>query len=506
MKKAALLLTVILMVLSCNTKESKYNILNFGASPGTLCTDAIQRAVDQCHEAGGGCVTIPAGTFITGTIELKSNVELWLDQGAILKGSEDLDDYTTNFRKNGIIYCFDQHNVTVSGHGTIDATGTTFYDTTQNHTYDEYNRSVTRQGENYQPLDQFSTDGPIKRRPKPGMSLTFYHCTNVRLMDVTIRDTPSWAVRFAYCENVHVRGITIRNNLMVPNSDGVHCTASRNVVISDCDISAGDDAIIVTGFALEEESPVYSMDVQAERKYGNKSEYSENFTVTNCVLQSRSAGIRVGYGQHPIRRCVFSNIIIHGSNRGIGVFAHDLSDIEDLQFSNITIHTRLHNGQWWGNGEPIHLSSISRFEGEKAGTIRRVRFRNIIATSENGILVYGDDEHSIRDIEFDNISLRIVPGREMLSYGGNIDLRPAAAINKQLFSHDIPGLYALNTDGLLIDRFNLEWGEGLADFYTDGIYCKNVQDLYIWDFFGTANPTTHDGRRIRLENSSYRQK
>jgi hypothetical protein len=214
--------------------------------------------------------------------------------------------------------------------------------------------------------------------------------------------------------------------------------------------------------------------------------------VVNCHLQSRSSGIRVGYGQHPIRRCTFSNIQIYGSNRGIGVFAHDAADIEDLVFSNFTIATRLHNGQWWGNGEPIHLSCVSRFKGKPAGSIRRVLFNNILATSESGILLWGMNESRMEDIAFQNLRLHIKCGPETMSYGGNFDLRPATPIELQIFRHDIPGVYAQHVDGLRLRDVILTWGEDLPDFYTHGLWTRGVNGLTIADSSLPANPRRPD--------------
>ncbi|MBN1464345.1 right-handed parallel beta-helix repeat-containing protein, partial [candidate division KSB1 bacterium] len=368
------------------------NIIDCGAVENEISTQAIQQAVDLCHGQGGGTVVIPAGTFITGTIVLKSYVNLHLSPGAKLLGSLDLGDYSASFRKHGIIFCEDAVQVSVTGDGIIDARGTTFYDPSQNHVYEEFDRDRTRQKQGYMPEGQFYTDGPIKRKPKPGMTMTFYHCSQVCLQDFTLKDTPSWAIRLAYCDDVHVDGLSILNNLMVPNSDGIHSTTSRNVRISNCDIRAGDDAIIITGFDIDEEKPEFDTQLQAAHLFGNKTIYAENFTVTNCHLQSRSAAIRVGYGQHPIRRCIFSNIQIYGSNRGIGIFAHDISDIEELIFSDMIIETRLHNGQWWGNGEPIHISAICRFPGYTAGRVKNVQFNNIIATGEHGLIFFGQQD------------------------------------------------------------------------------------------------------------------
>lgn len=480
-----------------------FNILDYGAKPGQKSTEAIQKAVNACHEAGGGIVVVPSGKFITGTIELKSYVHLELQQGSILEGSLDLSDYTKSFRINGIIFCYDAEEVSITGPGIIHARGREFLDTSKNHVYDEFDKAMVRQGEDYMPAGQFYSDGPLKKLPKPGQTMTFYHCSNITLKDFTIKDTPSWAIRVAYSDGIQINGLSIYNNLMAPNSDGIHFTTSRNAMVSDCDIRAGDDAIIVTGFSLDEETPGYNLNAQNERNFGNKTAYAENISVTNCQLQSRSAGIRIGYGQHPIRRCTFSNINIYESNRGIGVFAHDASDIEDLIFSNFTIQTRLHNGQWWGNGEPIHLSAISRFDGEPSGTIRRVQFNNILATSEHGILVYGQDSSVLEDIRFTNVDLKIVSGKETLAYGGNFDLRPASPIEKQLFQHDIPGMYVQYVDNLRLNGVSVAWGNRLPPFFTYALECENVNLLEIHQVNGSANPSSGLDTPFRYHNTTF---
>lgn len=495
---AILLFSLFLAVYSM---AAEYNILNFGAKNGELSTAAIQKAIDECNAAGGGRVVVPAGTFITGTVFLKSNVNLYLENGAILLGSKDLKDYSRNGRSPGMVYCEDAINVGISGTGTIDANGDAFYDFSKNHVYDEFEKSRTRQKGNYMPEGTFFTDGPVKRKPKPGMTLVFFHCTNVTISGITIKDTPSWATRFGFCDGVLIDGITIKNNPLVPNSDGIHCTISRNIRISNCNISAGDDAIVLTGFPKDEETPGLNTTEQKFPKYGNKTIYGENMTVTNCVLKSSSAGIRIGYGQHPIRRCTFSNIVIHDSHRGIGIFAHDASNIEDLIFSNIIIETRLLNGQWWGHGEPIHLSSISRFEGQPAGQIKNVQFNNINAIGEQGILVFGQKDCQMENIRFNNVQLRMRKGKETMGYGGNFDLRPATPKSMQIFEHDIPGIYAQHVNGLTIRDFQLSWGNDLPSFFTHGIECQNVTDLLIDNFVGTGNPNSYGSEKMKLVNS-----
>jgi len=266
---------------------------------------------------------------------------------------------------------------------------------------------------------------------------------------------------------------------MIPNSDGIHCTNSRNVVISDCDIRAGDDAIIVTGFSSEINVHGEAEDRPMTQRYGNKTGYAENITVSNCDLQSRSSGIRVGYGEHPIRNLVFSNLVIYGSNRGIGVFARDTASIENVLFSNIIIRNRLHSGHWWGNGEPIHVSSITKNEGKQAGHVRNIRFSNIIADSETGILLWGEQPNSLQNIEFDRVQLHIRNSPLAKDYGGNFDLRPTADLRYAIFKHDIPGFFVRNADNLKIKDFSLSWDSNVADYHSYGFEAENVKNLYI---------------------------
>ena len=493
------------LLLCLNLAAKDFNILDFGAVQDHLSTIAIQKAVDECFISGGGRVTIPSGTFLTGCIILKSNVDLYLEQGAVLKGSTNLEDYRIENERHGIIFCQDAINVSISGSGMIDGNGTLFYEQNKNHVYDEFDKSRTRQKENYMPEGIFFTDGPLKRKPMPGMTIVFFHCTKVSVKGITIKDTPVWATRFGYCEDLLIDGITISNNVLIPNSDGIHCTVSRNIRISNCNIVAGDDAIVLTGFPKEEETPGFTSADQDAHTYGNKSIYGENMTVTNCILKSSSSGIRIGYGQHPIRRCTFSNIVIYDSHRGIGIFAHDNSNIENLIFSNIIIETRLFNGQWWGHGEPIHLSCISRFAGQVAGQIKNVQFNNITAIGEQGILVFGQKESPMENIQFNNVQLRMRKGKETMGYGGNFDLRPSADKTMQIFEHDIPGIYAQNINHLSIRDFNLSWGNDLPPFFTHGIECRDVTDLLIADFIGTGNPGATGSQKIKLENSKYRK-
>lgn len=506
MKNFKIIPFILFVFISQTLKSKEYNIVDFGAIRNKISTTAIQNTIDICYKNGGGKVIVPTGTFITGTIFLKSNINLYLEEGAELKSSENLADFVISLVEYGMIFCQDATNISITGDGTINGMGTRFYETDQNHVYPEFDKKLIRQKDGYMPEGTFFSDGPLKRKQAPGMAIVFFHCNHVSIKDITVKDTPIWAIRFGYCDDVLVNGITILNNPMIPNSDGIHLTVSRNVRISDCDIRAGDDCIIVTGFARIEDTPGFSSKEQDRYEHGNKTIYAENIQVSNCHLQSRSSAIRIGYGQHPIRRCIFNNILISESNRGIGIYARDSSSIEDLIFSNIIIETRLYNGQWWGHGEPIHLSVISRFAGEPVGQIKNVQFNNITSTGEQGIILYGLKESHIENIKFNNVQLHIRAGRETMNYGGNFDLRPTAYLEKQIFEHDIPGIYAQYVDNLTIRDFTLTWGKDLPAFFTNGIECIDVKSLILENFTGTSNPSSTESQKVKLVNTSFPDK
>ena len=268
-------------------------------------------------------------------------------------------------------------------------------------------------------------------------------------------------------------------------------------------------AIIVTGFGTQ---VGVSGDINAKldyttRDYGNKTGYAENVVVTNCLLQSRSAGIRVGYGINPIRNCVFSNLVIYDSNRGLGVFSRDDGSIENILFSDITIQNRLHSGHWWGNGEPIHVSAIKQDPDIPAGPVKNIRFRNILAESESGIVIYGTDESHVTDVLLENVSIKISRGLNSDSYGGNFDLRPVYTKDLGIFAHDIPALYSQYTDGLKILGLNVQWESDLPDYMSHAIYCKRFNNLFIKDFHGTPAISTLpainllDGKKAIMENN-----
>jgi polygalacturonase len=341
------------MAAAPSARAATCDVTAFGAKGDgtTVSTEAIQRAIDACRDQGGGRVVVPSGVFVSGTLRLHSRIELHLETGAVLRGSPRLEDYRLDGRRLGLLYAERVEGTSITGHGTIDGNSDVFMDRTAAKRVGPPIVLQTRQRERFREVASGLGDGPYVPLDRPFQTIIFSGCRDVSLEDVTIVKAPFWAVHFADCDSVRVRGVRLFNDLMVPNGDGIDFTSCRNVVVSDCDIRAGDDALVFTGYSGHHELPGFT----------STSRDSENVVVTNCTLQSRSSAIRVGgWDQNSMRNYAFSNIVIHDSNRGIGVFQRGAGSIENVTFTNVVVRTRLHTGDWWGNGEPIHVSAADR--------------------------------------------------------------------------------------------------------------------------------------------------
>jgi hypothetical protein len=492
-----------LFALSSCAKNStgRFVITDYGAvgDAKTLNTAAINNALAACAKAGGE-VTVPPGTFRTGPIRMYANTTLHLEAGAVLKGSSDLNDYIINGKRFGLISAKDANNIAITGRGTIDGSGTAFMDMTRTRSgperFGDFDPNLTRQGLEYMDPKFGTADGPVVPYDRPGRLIAFSLCRDVLIRDVTITDAPLWTVHLDRCEDVVVSGVRIANPPVVPNNDGIHCTCCANVHISDCDISAGDDAIAITSIGDPRHNQILGGDLLGPGK-------TENVTVTNCTLKSRSAALRVGYTGGDVKNCTFSNIVIRESNRGLLVNVRDDASVENLLFSNIIIQTRLHTGHWWGHGEPIQVSAVANEAGiRKLGKIKNVRFSNILAESQSGIVVWGHKNSVIEDLVFDNVKVKIKNSSLNASYGGNFDLRTNGDFATAMFKHDIPALYCGNVAGLKISRFTTEWDDGLPDFFNHSICCQDSSDVEIDGFIGRQAHLDDQRAAISLESVS----
>jgi polygalacturonase len=473
--------------LSQNTIDNNkiYIITNYGANGDgkTLNTTFIQKAIDDCHQHGGGTIEIPTGNFVTGTLQLFSNMNLHFEQGASLIGSTKNNDYgyQKDFgfsglgagNKTGILVAHNEENISITGFGTIKGNGTSFMQMDSLQYGMDFDRKYTRQKNDYMNPKYGREDGPVlwkgSYEERPGVMVMFSSCKNVTVSGISFEESPNWTMAFSNSDGIKVNGITIRNNMLIPNSDGLDFYDSKNIIISDCSIHAGDDAIAIIS--------------------------SSNLTASNCILQSRSSGIRIGYNvwnQNNSGNLLFNNITIYDSNRGIGIFQRQKGNMENIIFSNISISTRLHSGQWWGHGESIHISSVPGLGSKETGSVKHVHFSNIIASSESGIIIYATAKNLIQDVSFDNVSLTIKPGRFSESYGGNIDLRPTNDVSLGIFEHSIPAFYGNFVSDLSLRNMNVFWEKSLPSWFTHAVEIKNFETVVVNGLHeeGTNNAST----------------
>ena len=475
------------------------NVRDYGAKGDgvTLDTNAVSAAVSACVKQGGGTVYLPPGRFVIGTVQLYSHIRLFLESGAVLAGSHNIDDYLASppfgFARNygvditgegtllGMLIAKNAEDISIDGQGAIDGQGDSFMKLKTSHNSDgsDYDPENVRNPEKYREAIQTVEYGPVEPGHRPGTLIVFFHCTNVRVHGVTLRDSPNWTLHLQDVEGGDISHIEIRNDPLVPNNDGIDCMQCRHVRISDCAIVTGDDDFAIVG--------------------------SENVNVSNCSVSSRSAAIRL----ESTRLSTFTGMSMD-TNRGIAIFANNYANqqklsTEDVLFSDITIRTRLIPGSWWGKAEPIYIAVQPCASGQACGVkVRNVVFQNISAVAENGVLLWGGAGSPITGAQFNGLRLHMVPPPPSLSegVGGNLDLRWTAVTPKfGIMKSDIPGFYAKQVDGLALKEVYVDWGGSMPDYFSDGIRVEDFTDLTIDGYSGRqAHPSA--GSAIYLSNGS----
>ncbi len=385
----------------------------------TLETECLQRAITRCHEQGGGTLLFPAGTYLSGTLELFSNVTLELEAGAVLRGSPRLEDYPPHrFHHNewgqvrSLLFAIDAENVALLGQGKIDLNGAPFIDFDTPRSGGWFGPETLALASNEQ-----RAEATVEARERPNQLLFFHGCRNFRVEGLTIENSPCWTLTFSDSRDLKIRGVSVYGDLRVPNNDGIHLSACKDVVISDCVISCGDDCIAVTAITKWDEP-------------------SERIAVSNCSLVSRSAAVRLGHLASKVKDVVLGNLVIRDSQRGIGIFAGDGGAVENVLAQNLVIETRIVAGYWWGNGEPLALVTTGA-----QGSIRRVRVSAVHARSENGILIHGHGGN-IADVDLVDWRLELAYGKNRPLLGKVIDLQPAAVRPAPDAEQRIPWLLA----------------------------------------------------------------
>jgi len=389
---------------------------------GPLWTIALQASVDACADAGGGTVHVPPGEYLTGSIELRSNVTVEIEEGAVLRGSPDLAEYpAVPFAHNefgeirSLFWAIGQRNIRLKGAGEIDFNHPAFMEMDRPDLRDKDAKNLPLYSEGQ------IAEMTVIAKARPTQPVFFHDCERLVVEDLMLRQSPCWTLTFSACRDVKVRGITVKNHLNVPNCDGVHVSASREVLITGCVFHCADDCVAVTGIT-DWDRP------------------SENIVISQCTMVSRSAAVRIGHLASKVRNVVCSDLVISDGNRGLLVCAGEGGWVRNCRATNLIMHTRLFAGFWWGKGEPLAIMAAG------SGTIESVAVAHVRGETEGGIVIAGK-EGSIRDVSLEDWSLRLSAGGNRPLLGGWIDLQPAECV--PLEKGRIPWLYA---DGVRLLR------------------------------------------------------
>jgi hypothetical protein len=450
-----------------------------------LDTAAIQSAIRACAEQGGGTVYFGPGIYLSGSIRLESNITLDLGHGSRLLGSDKLADYidvgrASENRSTSLIWAIGAHNIAITGPGVIDGNGRSFIDKVHPKKYGAYDPKFTRQGTEIFARYTENREGHFAMLPRPGVLVLFIECEDVELRQFRTIDAPNWCIHLACCRHAVITGLDVRNSLHIPNADALDVSNSQDVRISDVYLEAGDDGIAISPCAD-----------------GYCHTTAENIVVTNAVIVSRSAGIRVGWSAMDIRNLIFNNIVIRDTNRGIGIFVRGNEKIENVLIANTIIETRLIDADWWGMGEPVQVSVTPwRLKGE-LGAVSNLRLVNVTASSQSPVLLYCDVPGHIRNVLFDDFDFTISTGLLVPIFGGNLDLRPAQTVDRGIARYDVAGLKAENVDDLNLRNLRLHWGSAVPDFFRAGVEVAGFRDLIIDGFAGSGPSNTTPAIRLR---------
>ncbi len=377
------------------SRTSQFNILAFGAigDGKTLCTAAIQKAVDACAQSGGGSVVISAGRYLTGAIFLKSNLHIEIQAGGVLLFTTDFDRVpSVEGRWEGIdrtVYAslftgMDLENVSIAGPGTLDGQGETWWKAF-------HELQATRKKLGLTEREPENPPGSALKWGRPRM-INLYRCRNVQIRELTIVNSPSWNIHPVLCENLLIDGVTITAPNDSPNTDGIDPDSCKNVRISNCSISVGDDCIII----------------KSGYKYQEHGTPCEDIAVTNCVFGTGHAGVGIGSETSGgVKNVVVSNCICDGTDRGLRFkTARNRGNVvENIRASNVIMRnvgeaitlTMFYNGGDIHHAEPVDA---------RTPTFRNFHFSDILATNvKHAAVIEGLAEMPIREVTIVNFSV-----------------------------------------------------------------------------------------------------
>ncbi len=504
MKRSLVLFCLLALCLRGALLAAVCDVRSFGAKGDgvTLDTTAVAAAIDACVKQGGGTVYFGPGRYVIGTTQLYSHIRLELESGAVLVGSRDIHDYLPSppfgFARNygldttgegtlmGMLIAKDAEDVSIEGHGILDGQSDAFMAMQTPHAAHDYRRESVRNPEKFEAAMKSLEYGPVEPANRPGTLLVFFHCRNVHIHGIAIRNAPNWTIHLQDVNGAAISGFQIVNDLRVPNNDGIDCMQCRHVRISDCTIQAGDDDLAIVN--------------------------SEDINVANCSLTSRSAAIRLESTQI----AAFTGLTMD-TNRGIAIFAAGYTGqpsraTENVVFSDIALRTRLIPGVWWGKAEPIYIAAQScpTPPADCGVRVRNVQFNNIEAETESGSLILGGRGSAIVNVGLNNVRLHMLaPAVDAAeAVGGNLDLRwTALALKDAVVKSDLPAIYARGVEGLDLNKVQVDWSGTPPPYMSEAIRIEDFSGVTIDSFAGKQAQASgvalllKNGRSVRITDS-----
>ena len=395
--------------------KTTFNILDFGAVADgeTINTLAINSAIDSCSIIGGGKVIIPSGSFVTGSIVLKSNVNLHLEEGANVLFSTNPDDYLpmvhTSFEGveimnySPLIRAYKQKNIAVTGKGTFNgqASNTNWwpwagkdiygYKEGEPKQHDSINLPRLRlMNENNTPLSERTFGKGHQLRPSFFEPL---ECENVLLQGVTITNTPFWIIHPLKCDYIRVDGVTVNSH--GPNNDGCDPEYSKNIHITNCTFNTGDDCIAIKSGRNDEGRRVNMP--------------SENIVVENCNMKDGHGGVVIGSEiSAGVRNVFIRNCIMDSPNldRAIRIKTNTLRGgfVENVYAKNLKV------GQVKEALLRIntYYSIYGNQEGHFIPSIKNIHLEDIQVENSGkyGLLIKGREQKPIENVTLTNVTIK----------------------------------------------------------------------------------------------------
>ncbi|GHV59001.1 polygalacturonase [Bacteroidia bacterium] len=411
-KKTILFLFVCCITLSLQAKT--YNMQELGAdiTGKKKCSVLINKTIEKAAAEGGGTLYFPAGEYLTGPIYMKSNITLNIESGALIRFSDDFEDYLPfiKVRWEGVfmnsfaplINAQNAENITITGRGTIDGQGEKWWKATLNNISQirskgdlEQLSDLQRRWDEANPNIEVSDyyKNTLKRRFFRPPFIQFLECKNIRIDGINIQNSPFWTINPVGCDNVLVHGVTIKNPEAGPNTDGINPSSCSNVRISDCFISVGDDCVTIKS----------GRDADG-RNYGKPC---ENITITNCVMLSGHGGVVIGSEMSGgVKKITISNCVFDGTDAGIRLKASRGRGgvVEEIRVDNIVMNNIRKNAFIFD----LFYDRNSQLEpvSERTPIFRNIHLSNITGSNVKKVgYITGIEEMPIEEISFSNINM-----------------------------------------------------------------------------------------------------